>query len=85
MTKRNEKMPRFHVIEEGVAVIIARGVYRQVKVFRRGGDVYAAYGAGYLKLFGFRGTSHPKISWIDIEADGVKLAKNNGTPVWEGE
>lgn len=59
---------RFHVIDDAVCIIRNRGVYRQVKVFRRGDFLYAGYGAGFVALYGNSGTSHPHISWDEIDA-----------------
>lgn len=39
-------MELFHVIDDGVVHLRSKGVYRQTKVFRRGADVFAAYGGG---------------------------------------
>ncbi len=70
-------MERFHVIEDGACILrMPKGVFRQAKVFRRGEDVFAAYGAGFVKLSVRGGTSNPNVSWLDVEAEGV--ATNDG-------
>lgn len=61
-------MIRFHVIDDAAVILRRNGVYRQSKVFRRGDALYAAYGAGFLRLMGNSGTSVPSISWDDIDA-----------------
>lgn len=69
-------MDRFHVIDDAAAIIRAKGVYRQVKVYRRGDALFAAYGTGFIKLSSSGGTSHPNISWLDIDLpDGMTCAK----------
>lgn len=74
----------FHIIDEGQAIICARGVYRQVKVYRRGEDVYAGHGSGFIKLYGGGGTSAPKVSWLGLEAKDVTFEYNR-TPKYKGE
>ena len=43
-------MERFHVIEDAAAILVSKGVYRQAKVYRRGKELFAAYGAGFVRL-----------------------------------
>lgn len=66
-------MNLFHVIDDGVAILRCKGLYRQAKVYRRGEDVFAGYGGGYVKLHGAAGTSRPDVSWLEIDAPGVRL------------
>jgi len=73
-------MDRFHIIEDGAVILRSKGVFRQSKVFRRGKDVYAGYGTGFVKLHGGSGTSNPTVSWIDIEADGVICSRPGKQP-----
>lgn len=61
-------MIRFHVIDDAAVILRCRGVYRQAKVFRRGGGLYAGYGGGFIALYGNSGTSRPDISWDEIDA-----------------
>lgn len=77
-------MDLFHVIEEGQVIICSHGVYRQAKVYRRGEDVFAQYGNGYIKLYNGCGTSKPKVSWLGIEAAGVELTGSMNVPKWKG-
>lgn len=65
-------MERFHIIEEGAVILRSKGLYRQAKVYRRGSQVFASYGAGFIRLLRGSGTSVPSVSWDGIEADGVK-------------
>lgn len=74
-------MERFHVIEDGAAILLSKGNFRQAKVYRRAADIYAGWGGGYIKLGGAGGTSNPNVSWQDIEADGVTI-NNLRRPTW---
>lgn len=64
-------MERFHIIDDGAVILRSRGVYRQAKVYRRGDDVYAGFGAGFIRLTGRGGTSVPTVTWTDVDATGV--------------
>lgn len=67
-------MQRFHVIDEGAVILRSNGkTYRQVKVARRGRDVFAMVGGGFIRLLGRSGTTDPKTSWLDLEAEGVEV------------
>ena len=77
-------MERFHIIDDGAAILRSKGVYRQVKVYRRGKDIYAGYGNGFIKLGIGSATTLPNVSYDGIEAEGVILSDHN-RPVWGGE
>lgn len=70
-------MERFHIIEDGAAILQSKGNFRQVKVYLRGPTVYAAWGGGYIRLMRGGSTSNPNVSWVDVEADGVTRDKFN--------
>jgi hypothetical protein len=71
-------MERFHIVDDAAVILRGRkGVYRQAKVYRRGEDVFAQVGFGYVRLLARNGTTDPSISWLDIEAEGV-VATTNG-------
>lgn len=76
----------FHVIEGAQAIVHSGGVFKQAKLYRRGKDVYAGHSAGFVKLHGYNGTSHPRVSWREIETggDGDLVIKGNQAPRWEG-
>lgn len=74
-------MERFHIIEDAAAILRSKGVYRQAKVYRRGRDIYAAYGSGYIKLGASGGTTLPSVSWDGLEAEGVNVISGK-RPVW---
>ena len=60
-------MDLFHVIDDAQAIVRSRGVYRQVKVYHRGGKVYAGHGNGFIRLHAHNGTSAPNISWVGLD------------------
>lgn len=62
-------MDRFHIIDDAAAILVAKGVYRQVKVYQRGGALYAAYGAGFIRLYK-NGTSLANVRCEDVETPG---------------
>lgn len=64
-------MERFHVINDAAIILRKKGVYRQVKVYRRGRELFAAHGAGFIGLRANGGTTVPHISWIEIDAGDV--------------
>jgi hypothetical protein len=75
-------MDRFHVIEDAHAILRTKGVYRQSRVYRRGPDVFAGHGAGYIRLLGRGDTTVPDVKWLDLEADGVRQAGESAPPKW---
>lgn len=69
-------MERFHVIDDAAAIIRTKGVFRQVKVYRRGEALYAGHGSGFIKLSAGGGTSTPNVSWLDIDLpEGMRFAE----------
>jgi hypothetical protein len=68
-------MERFHIIEDSAVIIRVGNIYKQVRAYRRGTNVYANVRGGYVRLLRGSGTSVPSITWDGIEADGV---------VWSG-
>lgn len=61
-------MERFHVIDDAAVILRSKGVYKQAKVYRRGRELYAGVGGGFIRLMGSNGTSNPNVSWVDIDA-----------------
>lgn len=53
-------MDRFHEMQDGAAIIASKGVYKQVKLFTRGDELYAQYGGGFIRLYE-KGTSLPNV------------------------
>lgn len=67
-------MELFQEIRGAVAVLrVPNGVHKQTKVFHRGERVFVPHGGGFVRMtcsFGeVWGTSHPKVSVVDISQD----------------
>lgn len=71
-------MNLFHVVDDGFAILRSRGVYRQAKLYRRGNNLYAGFGAGFVKLHVHGGTTAPNVSWIDVDAGGLPVTQGIG-------
>lgn len=80
-------MPLFHEIPEAQIVTRSKGVYKQVKLYRRRGDLYAGHGSGFVRLLAGGGTSAPNVSWQDPDIVGdMKRAvvfPERGSPRYE--
>ena len=57
----------FKPIEGSAVTICRRGIYYQTKVFERGGELYAKYGSGYIRLMKTGWTSHGDVKWTDVD------------------
>lgn len=57
----------FHIVDEGVVILRSKGVYRQAKLFQRCGGLYAAWSGGFIGLRSSNGTTHPLVSWDEID------------------
>ena len=64
-------MELFTLIEGEVCHLRAGGVFSQAKLFRRGKDLFAAKGSGFIRLLDNGNTSHPSTFW-----DGISLPKS---------
>lgn len=65
-------METFHIIDDHAVILYSKGVYRQVKLYRRENKLYAAHGSGFIQLRGNGGTSNPNISWQDTSYPYIK-------------
>ena len=77
-------MDLFHEIEGAAAILrLPKGVFKQVKVFHRGANVYVATAGGYVRIavwLGNRwGTTHPSIFVEDIDTAGGRICIGNPT------
>lgn len=59
-------MNLFHVLDNEHVVLQSKGIYRQAKLYRRGDDLFAGHGNGYVRLTGQNGTSHPDINVVEL-------------------
>ena len=71
-------MDYFTIIPEGQAIMVSRGVYRQVPVYARGGKVYARHGGGYVRLIQGGSTTAPNIRWVEIDTPNGAHVERNG-------
>lgn len=71
-------MEYFTVIPEGQAIVVTRGVYRQVPVYARGEKIYARHGGGYVRLIQGWSTSAPNIRWVEIDTPNGAHVERNG-------
>lgn len=70
----------FHEVTDAQVVLRSKGVYRQAKVFRRGADIYAAWGSGFIRLLSGSGTTVPTVVWDSIAHTGEHLIEVRGVP-----
>ncbi len=70
-------MERFHEMDNAAAILASKGVYKQVKVFRRDKALYAQYGGGFIRLYK-GGTSLPNIRLDDLEVGEETVADDFG-------
>lgn len=53
----------FHIVEDCFVVTRSKGLFRQAKVFRRGDQLFAGVGAGFVRLIAGGYTTIPAMSW----------------------
>jgi len=69
----------FTVIDDATAVMYRKGVFRQVSLYERNGNIYAASGSGFVKLKYSGATSDPNLKWDEIDGvDGAEIDIHNG-------
>ncbi len=76
--ERGGLMERFHLIDDAAAILVSKGVFRQVKVFRRGNELFAGHGSGFIRLYDKRGTSLPNVSLEALEVPAAYQADRLG-------
>lgn len=59
-------MERFTIIDDEAVVLRSKGVYRQAKLYRRGKELFAGWGGGFIGLHASGTTSKPDISWLEV-------------------
>lgn len=77
-------MELFHEIPEGLAIVRTKGVFKQVKIYRRDRDVYAQHGSGFIRLLQHGGTTAPAVHWLEMAGDGVSQVPGRG-PTWSAD
>lgn len=73
-------MQLFELVADTSIILRSNGVYRQAKVYRRGENLYAGHGSGFVRLLKMPGTSNPNILWD--ETDCEHKADRLGRPVY---
>ncbi len=63
-------MERFHVIPDAAVITLTKSVYRQAKVYQRGGALFMGQGNGFVRLYADGLTGVPDIRWDEIEIPG---------------
>lgn len=71
-------MDFFTPIPEAQAVVLSRGVYRQVPLFTRGGKVYAKIGTGFVRLMQGGAMSTPVGKWIETDVPEGTCTESQG-------
>lgn len=75
----------FQQIEGEAAVIVERGVYRQVDVYQRDGYLYAKFGSGFVRLYADGSTTkaHCRLDTLSFEGALYKdaLGRLCGSPM----
>jgi hypothetical protein len=74
----------FHIIEDAAVVLRSKGLFQQAKVYRRGTQIYAGWGKGFIRLHSGSGTSVPGVSWDEIDGEGIQWHDLTRAPVWNG-
>lgn len=73
-------MALFHVIEGAQGITHSRGLWKQVKLYRRGGYLYAAHGSGFIRVYSHGGTSLSNVSMapenIDMDDSDFTITKD---------
>ena len=79
-------MKAFSDIQDGQAITLTGGVYRQVGIAVRDGRIYAKQGSGYVRLSQYGATSSPKVRWHDIDPGaGGSFEEKGGHVLYKGE
>jgi hypothetical protein len=66
----------FHIVENAVAILRSKGVYRQVPIYTRTNpttyeaELFAKWGGGFIGLRAHGGTTVPHVMWEHV--DGVE-------------
>ena len=60
----------FEIIHGSVVILRQKTTYKQTAAYHRKGEVYAKGAGGFVKLKVTGGTTHPDITWEELE--GVK-------------
>lgn len=59
-------MDLFHEVPDEQVIIVKRGLYKQCKLYHRGGKLYANIGYSFVQLLADHGTSSPYVRWVEL-------------------
>ena len=76
----------FSAIPDALAIVrLPKGVHKQTSVYHRGHTVYVPHAGGYIRVghwFDNRwATSHPDVSVLELEGDGIAFMDGPGKAV----
>lgn len=73
-------------LENAFAWILCKGSYQQAPLYARNKQVFAKYGAGYIRLSAQGSTSKADVRWLEIDPGDVALLDlpQNREPVFLG-
>lgn len=64
-------MERFHIIPDADIITVSKSVYKQAKVYHRGGALYVGASGGFVRLYAGGNTGTPNLRWDDIDIPGI--------------
>lgn len=72
-------------IDNAFAWMKRGGVYQQAELYRRGEQIFAKFGGGYVRLSASGATSAPRIIWqeIDTGANDQIVLRDGHAPAWQ--
>lgn len=68
----------FSVTDDNIILRTSSGVYKQARVARRGADLYATVGAGFVRLYQDNTTSSPTLRWECMEGEHLATPDTYG-------
>jgi len=77
----------FSKIDDAYVLLRQNGVYRQADLYRRGSNLFAKTGSGYIRLGISGSTSAPKVIWMELDPgqDAAHIFNKDGhMPGWFG-
>lgn len=66
----------FTEISEGQVILLQKGTFKQVPLYRRDWNLFAKMGSGYIKLYKAGSTSVPTICWKEIDPGEFALSSD---------
>ena len=67
----------FQVVHGSIVIIRHKLVWKQTEAYRRNGELYVKACGGFVRLRPNNKTTHPDISWEEVEGIDVKKIKEN--------